>query len=71
MWNYFPLMPVITFIFLIIILCIVIKFFRNSTNKAGNYSKRNDNSITILKERFAKGEITKEQFTEIEKELLR
>ncbi len=71
MWNYFPFMPIIMFIFVIIMLCIVIKLVRNGGFNSNNLSRGNDSSTSILNERFAKGEITKEELLEMKNAILK
>jgi len=42
---------------------------RHGQNGRGRFSLMTDNSHTILRERFARGEITKEQFDMMKKDL--
>jgi putative membrane protein len=56
----------INIIFLIIVIAIVIRLIRGGS---GYHHYYKDRSMEILKERYAKGEITKEQFEQMKKDL--
>ena len=51
----------------IILLAILYLVFRRPETQ----EKRDDRALQILKERYAKGEITKEEFEEMKKELIK
>ena len=62
MWGFGSLLHILFWIVLVIL---IIKIFKHS-----RHSVRGDKSIDILRERFAKGEITKEQFESMKKDLM-
>ena len=77
-WNTFR--PVFGFgwifgvIFWVLLICIVVGLIRwyVSINNKGNSSDEEDTSekpLDILKERYAKGEITKKEFLEMKKDI--
>ncbi len=61
MWGIDSLLHII---FWVIVIVLIIKIIKHS-----KYSRRGDNAMNILKERYAKGEITKEQFELMKKDL--
>ena len=56
--------PILMIVFWVVLIYIVISIFRNS----GHFHGKN-NAMDILKERYVKGEITKEQFESMKKDL--
>lgn len=75
-WWVFPVvMPLVMIIFLIIFLYIV--FGRggpklpwwNSSEGPSNHNKDSETAMEILKKRYAKGEVTREEFEQIKKDL--
>ena len=75
-WWVFPVvMPLVMIIFLIIFLYIV--FGRrgpkppwwNNSEGPSNHSKHSETAMEILKKRYAKGEITREEFEQIKTDL--
>lgn len=77
MWNYgYPMFwggfgPIFMIIFWILIIVGIVYFVRwaVSQSKGGN-NKQNKTPLDILKERYAKGEINKQEFEEKKKDLL-
>ena len=65
MWGLGSLFSVLFWIFFIVLIIAIIKRVKH-----GGYGWRMDNSINIIKERYAKGEITKEQFELMKKDLM-
>lgn len=57
------------FIFWIFIIIIMISIFRDSSSGKNRQSKQNKTPIEILKTRYAKGEITGEEYQEIKQSL--
>lgn len=57
-------MPMMWFIWLPIFLIIIFAVLKMNKNNRGNNTPK-DSPLDILKKRYAKGEITKEQFEEI------
>ncbi len=56
--------------FWLFFILVVIKVLRNERiHVPWTHSWRHENAMDIIKERYAKGEITKEQFHEMKKEL--
>ena len=62
MWGFGSLLNVL---FWVILIVLIVKIFKHS-----KHSWRGDKSMDILKERYAKGEITKEQFDSMKKDLM-
>jgi putative membrane protein len=62
---------ILMFIFWILIAIFIVSIFRNVfMEKAGSFrGNRNENFMEILKERYANGEITKEEYQEIKQKL--
>src|SRR3990167_8977582 len=57
------------FIFMLLFLGIIIWLIVTLINSAQSNKKDDSDPLTILKKRFAKGEITKKQFEKMKKEL--
>lgn len=62
-----PVFMIITWAFIIWGIISLVKYF--SGHSRCEHNKDHDKSINILKERYAKGEITKEEFESIKKDL--
>ncbi|MDX8336805.1 SHOCT domain-containing protein [Candidatus Cetobacterium colombiensis] len=57
-------------VFFIIIVVIAILFFSKNGNNFGNFTQtKQDTALELLKKRYAKGEITKEEYEKIKKDL--
>lgn len=65
---------ILSFIFFILIIIGIILFIvwlvKRATHPGTEQSKTNSKALEVLKERYAKGEISKEQFESIKKDLL-
>lgn len=62
---------VLQVIFWIAVIVIVWRLVRkNSFNRSGSPSHREDNALSILRERYAKGEIDTEEYTRRKEDLL-
>ncbi len=66
-WGWGLFMVFFLLVFLAIVTIVVIRLLRG-IDRAG-YHSRNDEPLNIAKERYAKGEITKEQFEQLKKDL--
>jgi putative membrane protein len=68
---HFGFIGIVFLIFIIFLILRWIFWYKRCGNSARYYShySGNDNAQNILKERYAKGEITKEQFEQIKKDL--
>ncbi len=64
-WMFHGIFSLLFPILLVIFLFILIRKFTNSDNK----SAKKDEAIEILKKRYANGEISKEEFEQIKKDL--
>jgi putative membrane protein len=78
MWNWPNMMGgfyggigmILNFVFFIAIVVVIIILIVWFVRKSGHYHSESQNkTLEILKERYAKGEITKEQFEEMKKNL--
>jgi len=68
--NYWSGGAIVFLILLLGLLGVVVYFILNQKKMGKNYRKyENETVIDILKERYAKGEITKKQFDDIKKAL--
>ncbi|MCS5422903.1 SHOCT domain-containing protein [Psychrilyobacter piezotolerans] len=56
-------------IFWIFIIVLMVSIFRDSSSGKNKYSKQSETAIEILKKRYAKGEITSEEYQEIKQKL--
>jgi len=63
--GYFPGMGLVFFIVFAIVIFLFVSYFRRDSV---NITKSN-NALEILEERFVKGEISKEEFTDMKKTL--
>jgi putative membrane protein len=67
-WLWYGLFGhVLMLVFWAAIIYFVIWLVRNNTNRNGNEDSKK--ALDVLKERYAKGEITKEQFESIKKDI--
>jgi putative membrane protein len=64
-WMFHGFFSLLFYIFLVIFLFILIRKLANSDHK----SYKKDEAIEILKKRYANGEINKEEFEQIKKDL--
>lgn len=53
-------------VFIILAIVAIVKWLSNNQNST---KREGDNALDILKERYAKGEVTKEQFEQMKKDL--
>ena len=58
-----------SWIFWVIIIVLVVWMIVNRSNKNRLNFPQNENALDILRKRYAKGEITKEQFEQMKKDL--
>ncbi len=63
--GYFPGMGLIFFIVFAIVIFLFVSYFK----KDNTNTTKSNNALEILEERFAKGEITKEEFIDMRKTL--
>lgn len=63
-WGWGVIMILLWFFVIALILVVAARFLRNS-----HTSQKMDSPIDIAKERYARGEITKEQFDQLKKDL--
>lgn len=64
-WLGFGLMPILMILFWALVIYGAVVLFRKLS-----HNDTNNRSVDIIKERYAKGEITKEQFELMKKDLL-
>jgi len=57
-------------IWLVIIVVIVWVIFQFKGDNRGHYDKSSESPMDILKKRYAKGEISKEEFEKMKKEMM-
>lgn len=65
-WWFGGLLMFIFWIFVIILIVYLVKSFRR-----GDFDKNKDDALNILKERYAKGEINKEEYEEKKKDVMK
>jgi putative membrane protein len=70
MWFFPMVMPVI--VVLALVLCLYFLFGRGGMRPPGEASsgREGDSALDILKKRYARGEITKEEYEQIKKDIL-
>lgn len=70
MWG-FPIMPIIFFILILAALFIVIRggMMCGPYGSHGNRNKPPEAAMEILKKRYAKGELTKEEFEQMKRDI--
>ncbi len=56
--------PLVNILILIIIIAVIVKIFRRAKDKNKDWKFWNNSAETLLKERFVKGEISKEEYDE-------
>ena len=59
------------FIFMLLFLGLIVWLIVTLVNASQSNKKESEDSLTILKKRYASGEITKKQYEEMRKELLK
>ncbi|WP_416208186.1 SHOCT domain-containing protein [Halomonas sp.] len=73
-WWLFPIMP----LFMIVLFMAMVYFCRggasrhtsrNDTDGSSSDSKNSETAIEVLKKRYAKGDITREEFEQVKKDL--
>jgi len=53
-----------------VIIWVAVTVVNNNNRKQQNYISREEDALDILKQRYAKGEITKEEFEEMKRDVL-
>ena len=53
----------------LVIIAVVVLLIRGLSSSQGSHKSKDDDSLTIAKNRYAKGEITKKEFEELKKDL--
>ncbi len=66
MWPY---MPIIMFIIFILFICFICRFIKKSSCTQ-NTQLQHETPMDILKKRYAKGEISKDQFESMKKDIM-
>lgn len=64
-----PIFMIVFFVLTIVVIIFLVKWIA-LTKKPGFFSKEEESALDILKKRYAKGEIDKEEFEEKKKDLL-
>ena len=65
-WFISLIITILGILFIALVVMLIVKLSKDSKPRIGNKS----NHIDIIKERYAKGEITKEEFDELKKDLI-
>ena len=68
-WFFFPIAFFGGLILIVLILAALTIFPSRGSRSERSYSGRPDSALQIIRERYAKGEITREQFEQMTKEL--
>ena len=68
-WFFFPIAFFGGLILIVLILAALTMFPSKGSWSERSYSSRPDSALQIIRERYAKGEITKEQFEQMTKDL--
>jgi putative membrane protein len=68
-WGGGFLMMIIWTVLLIVLLIWIFKAIQNRSNKPVSTSLKNETPLDILKKRYARGEISKEEYDRIKKDL--
>lgn len=53
----------------LVVIAIVVVLIRGFTGEQNNQAGKDDDSLTIAKKRYARGEITKQEFDQLKKDL--
>ncbi len=67
-WGWGIFMMLFWFVFLVLVAYVILRVLKGHDHRHTDHNHRAD-PLDIAKERFAKGEITKEEFNELKKEL--
>jgi putative membrane protein len=68
MWIFPMVMPIVMIV--VLALCLYFLFGRRGPAAAGPFQGREESALDILKKRYAKGEISREEFEQMKKDLL-
>ena len=63
------LMPIFWIVFIGLIIWAIVAFVRGSSGSRGQDASKMDSALEVLKKRYARGEISKEEFEEKKKDL--
>ena len=72
-YAFFPLMHILSWVFCIVLVIVVIRLIRGKSwrhHHEGWHAPWENRGLEILKERYAKGEINKEEFEAKKKDLM-
>lgn len=69
-WGPMRVMPMVMPIVMIVVLALCLYFLFGRVRSAGDLPGREETPLEILKKRYAKGEITKEEFEQMKRDIL-